>query len=234
MIGYVPGSGWLYRSHPFAAFLLAGGILVAAACVPGPVAPVVLAGGAILLPLVAATLPAARTAAVLSLPFWLFLMVIHGAIGGDPLKALVLGSRLTAIIFGFTAVVSTAHPGRVTEALVQAGAPFGVAYLFSATLQTIARLRERAVAIMETQQCRGLDLRGPIIGRLRNVAPLAVPLVLGALTEIDARAVALETRGAGSGRRRTCLDPPPWRRSDQILAAFSVLVAVGAVAWRWA
>lgn len=234
MIGYVGGSGWLHRAHPFASFLVAVALVIQAVFVPAPVGPVVLLGLAITLPLTSRAYPAVRAALGLSVPLWFFLLVIHGAINDDPLRAVTLGSRLSAILFGFTTVVTTAHPARITEALVRAGAPFSVAYLFSATLQAIPRLKERARVILEAQQCRGLSLRGSVVARVRNLVPLAVPLVLGALAEVDERAIALETRGAAAGRRRTPLDPPEWRPGDSLLVGVSMLLAAAAVTWWWA
>lgn len=204
-----------------------------AAFLPGPRAPIVLVGLTVLLPLGTGAFAAARTAVGLSIPFWFFLVVIHGVIGGDPMKAVVIASRLSSIIIACTTVISVVHPARVTEALVQAGAPFSVAYVFSATLQAVPRLKERAKAILETQQCRGLSLRGPVLARIRNLVPLAVPLVLTALAEIDERAVALETRGAALGVRRTALDPPRWRAADRLVAGASVITGLGALLWWW-
>jgi energy-coupling factor transport system permease protein len=62
------------------------------------------------------------------------------------------------------------------------------------------------------------------------VVPLSIPLVLGALAEVDERALALEARGAGSPARHTPLNPPPDSIVDRAVRwslLFVVLLAVG-------
>jgi len=77
------------------------------------------------------------------------------------------------------------------------------------TLTFVPRLRARAVQVLEAQQCRGLRVGGSPLARLRALGPLVLPLVLGALAEVDQQVLALDTRGVSSGARRTTLDPPP-------------------------
>lgn len=231
MIGYVPGRGVLYSLHPFSSLGLAGALSLAAIIAPAPIGPLLILAVSFLVLLVGAW-GGFRAAAVLSAPFWVFLMAIHWGIRGQPEVGVTIAARLSAIIFVFTAAMTSIHPARLVEGLVQIRAPFGVAYLLSATFQAIPRLSDHARLILETQQCRGLAIRSGLTGRLRALGPLVVPLVLGALVEVDERAVALETRGATPGIRRTSLNPPVWRLRDGVLLGISALAALGAAYWR--
>lgn len=232
MIGYVPGRGILYSLHPFSSLGVAVALSIVAVVAPTPVGPLATLGAAVLVLVLGGAWGGIRPALVLTAPFWLFLLVIHWGVRGQPEVAVVIAARLSAIIVVFTAAVTTVHPGRLVEGLVQIRAPFGVAYLLSATFQAIPRLTDHARCILETQQCRGLSLKSGILGRSKALIPLAVPLVLGALVEVDERASALETRGASAGARRTSLNPPPWCMRDSLIVSGSILSLFGAVVWR--
>ncbi len=230
MIRYIPGNGILHRAHPFTPFTLAGAVVVFAFALPAPGGTSILCALMILLPVIEGVPGILRTAGLLALPFWVFLFGIHGWLGGAPLTALTIAARLTSLIFVFLTVVVSVHPGRFVDSLVARGVPFSAVYLLSATLQAVPRLGHRAQTILEAQRCRGLRVRGSPLHRLRALVPLAIPLVLGSLAEVDERSVALEVRGTGAGVHPTPLDPPPDTPSDRIarwsLAALAVLALV--------
>ena len=224
MIGYAPGASPLHRAHPYTPLAAAGALLLAAFAVttPAPVGVVVLA--AVALALVGGVLGrVARPAFLIALPTWAILLVIHGLLGHEPwgrvlgvrvseaglARALVLGGRLTAILVAFLTVLAVVAPARLVEAMTARGAPFARMFLLVSTLTLVPRLRERAARILEAQQCRGLALGGSPAARLRALVPLVLPLILGALMEVDEQVLALDARGVTSGARRTSLEPPP-------------------------
>jgi energy-coupling factor transporter transmembrane protein EcfT len=94
-------------------------------------------------------------------------------------------------------------------------------------------MRERATRILEAQQCRGLRLGGSVAARVRALGPLALPLILGALAEVDEQVLALDVRGAAAADRRTALDPPA-DTAVQRMVRWSLLVLVAAAyAWKF-
>ncbi len=227
MIGYTPGPGPLRRAHPFTPLTIAGASAVLVFALPAPWGPL-----AVLLAVISTALfervpGALRSAATVALPFWIFLTLIHSVIRADPEAALVFAARITSIIVAFVLAIATVHPGRLVEALIARGVPFAPTFLFASTLQIVPRLRERARTILDAQRCRGLRLRGSLAGRAKAIVPLAVPLVLSSLAEVDERAVALEARGAGAAKRRTPLEPPRDSVLDRSVRYFlTVLVLV--------
>ena len=227
ILGYSAGNSPLHRAHPFTPATAGFAVSVLAFALPGPVGPLVLAVGVVVAVIASRLGQVLVTAFWMSLPFWTFIVVIHVVIGDSPERALTLGMRITAILVAFLAVLAVVHPSRLVDALVERGVPFAFAYLLSATLQAVPRLRERALGILDAQRCRGLRVRGSLWRRARAVVPLAIPLILGALAEVDERAFALEARGAGSVRRRTSLDPP---RDTVLERSLRWLMVVGAVA----
>ena len=224
MIGYRPGRSPLHRAHPYTPLALAGAMLclVFAARAADMAGLVVIA--AVAFALAGGVLGyVARPALLLALPVWLLLLTLHGLLGPEPYRelgpltvsepglarALLLGARITAILFAFLTVLATVSPARLVEAMTERGAPFARMYLLVSTLTIVPRMRARVAQILEAQQCRGLRLHGSPVARVAALGPLVLPLVLGALAEVDEQVLALDTRGVASGAPRTVLDPPP-------------------------
>jgi energy-coupling factor transport system permease protein len=80
-------------------------------------------------------------------------------------------------------------------------------FVIGSAIRTIPRMAERAIEIVESQRARGLDTEGSYLRRVRGVVPLAGPMVLGALTDVEERTMALEARAFSAPGRRTTLRP---------------------------
>jgi energy-coupling factor transport system permease protein len=248
MIGYVTGQSPLHRAHPYTTLTLAGATLLAAFAMTEPAEVWLLALAAVAVAALGQALRAsARAALLLSLPIWALLFVLYGLLGAEPRvalgplslsepgieRALVLGGRVTAIVLSFLTALATTSPHRLVEAMTARGAPFGRTFLLASTLTVLPRMRERAAQILEAQQCRGLRLGGSPLARLKALGPLVLPLILGALAEVDEQVLALDVRGAASGIRRTALDPPPDSRLQQLLRWALLALVVSAYAWKF-
>jgi len=226
-LGYRVGQGLLHRTHPFTTAAIAGAVSLLAFLLPGELAPWGLVAGLCVLALASDLAPVLGTAAAFSAPFWVFLAVIHGVFGHDLGAAILLAGRITAILTGFLLMLASVHPGRLVDAMLARRVPFGIAYLLAATLQAVPQLQRRATGILDAQRCRGLKVRGSLLRRVRAVVPLTVPLVLGALAEVDERALALDIRGAAAGTPRTPLEPPLDGRWDRAVRWMLLAAVVG-------
>jgi energy-coupling factor transport system permease protein len=82
-------------------------------------------------------------------------------------------------------------------------------FVIGSAIRTIPRMAERAGEIVESQRARGMDTEGGPLRRLRGVLPLAGPMVLGAVTDVEERTVALGARAFSAPARRTVLRPIP-------------------------
>ncbi|MDH3291461.1 MAG: energy-coupling factor transporter transmembrane protein EcfT [Gemmatimonadota bacterium] len=231
-LGYRPGTGVLHRAHPFTVLALAGTVAVLAFTLSAPLGPMLLTAGLVAIAVAARVSRTLLTALAFAAPFWVFLVLIHVVFGDSPDRAVTVGSQISAVLVVFLMTLAAVHPGRLVDALLERGVPFHVAYLLVATLQSVPELQRRASAILDAQRCRGLRVRGSVWGRVRSVVPLAVPLVLGALGEVDDRALALEARGAASGLRRTPLDPPHDRLAERVTRWALLGSVLGTIAWR--
>jgi energy-coupling factor transport system permease protein len=82
-------------------------------------------------------------------------------------------------------------------------------FVIGSAIRTIPRMAERAGEIVESQRARGMDTEGSWLRRVRGVLPLAGPMILGALTDVEERTMALEARAFSARERRTTLRPIP-------------------------
>lgn len=238
----------LHRAHPYTPLAIAAGLLLLVFAVRSPAAVWGIVVAAAAFAATGGVLGAVlRPAALLALPTWALLTVLHGLLGGAPHvvvsplafsvpgveRALVFGGRLAAILLAFLTALSTVAPPRLVEAMTARGVPFGRIYLLVSTLTVVPRLRGRVRQIVDAQQCRGLRIGGSPLARLRALGPLVVPLILSALAEVDEQALALDARGGVASGRRTALDPPPEGALDRAVR-WAVLAAVlAAYAWKF-
>lgn len=102
-------------------------------------------------------------------------------------------------------------------------------FVISAAISTVPRMVERAREIVDAQRARGMDTQGGFTRRLRGVVPLAGPLVLGALTDVEERTMALEARAFGAPGRRTVLRPYPDSTLQRATRWLIGLLSVGTI-----
>jgi len=218
--------------HPFSLLAIAAALPAFAWILPAPgggLATATLALALALVPDVRAGARVVRVAVLTAAPFWLFLLLLH-----DLPTTVAMGLRITTMVASFVWLVAALPPDRLVEAMVARGWSLTLAYLFAATLSAVPVLKARAQRIVEAQRCRGLSPRGSVANRLRALRALALPLVLSALHEVDERALALETRGMGSGVHRTPLAAPPDRPLERAARWALLLLCLAAVIWRLA
>lgn len=241
-----PARGLAVAAHPFTPFALAGAVVILAFVLPGPWGPPLLYAATLGLVLAAGVPGAIRPAALVCLPLWIFLFLLHGVLGEGPAieigaarlsrrgldLAVAQAGRLGAIATISFGLLQSFRPSRFVDAVAQRGWSFHAAYLLVATMQAVPRLRARVSEILDAQRARGLRWRGSPVRRGRALVPLIMPLVLGAIAEVDDRAVALETRAVGVRGARTPLAPPPDRAGDRIVRAGALVAVIAAAAWR--
>jgi energy-coupling factor transport system permease protein len=219
--------------HPFTPFLLVLASALLAVLLPAPWGPVALLLLVLVMALLLGAFRQVGAAVLLTLPLWIFLLILHGAMRGGEgwLAAIAQGSRLTAIILASLLAYRAFRPSRFLDAAATRGWSSSAALLVLATLQAAPRLRARVTRILEAQRSRGLRVRGRPLGRARALVPVTLPLILQTLGEVDARAMALDTRGVGTARR-TAREVVRMRWLDWagIMVAFGAVII--ALAWR--
>ena len=141
--------------------------------------------------------------------------------------ALEVVARLVAISGAISLFYLTTTAGDLTIDLERRGVAPRLAFVASASLQTVTAMVDRAAAITAAQRARGLDTEGGITARLRGIVPIVGPVILGALGEVEKRTMALEARGFSRPGRRTLL----WHPADssaQRVARWLMILAIPA------
>jgi energy-coupling factor transport system permease protein len=124
--------------------------------------------------------------------------------------------RLFAISLSIGLFVLTTEPRAFVFDLERRGVPPRFAFVAVATIEAIPTLIERASVIGESQRARGLDTEGSFRARLRGVLPLVGPVIIGSLTDVEERSLALESRAFSRPGRRHLLWSMPdttWERA---------------------
>jgi energy-coupling factor transport system permease protein len=199
------------------ALILGGFLWPAVLIVMGVLVPALVAG--LLRPLLRATLllslPIAISVVIINLLFFpgaqdvLFRVGPVTATREGLVAALEVVLRIIAISGGITLFYLTTLPGDLTIDLERRGVSPRLAFVANASVQTVPAMLERASAITAAQRARGLDTEGSIRARLRGILPIAGPVVLGSISEVEERTMALEARAFSRPGRRTLLWQPP-------------------------
>lgn len=136
--------------------------------------------------------------------------------------------RLFAMSLSIGLFLMTTDPRAFAFDLERRGVSPRVAFVALATIQAVPALVERAGVIGESQRARGLDTEGSIRARLRGVLPLVGPVIIGALTDVEERSLALESRAFGRPGKRHLLWAMPDTAWERWLrwALLALLVAI--------
>jgi energy-coupling factor transport system permease protein len=149
------------------------------------------------------------------------------------LFAAIISLRLLVILSCFYVMMFSTHPAHLVSTFERSGLSPRIAYLMLSTMQTIGELQGRAQTIMEVQKCRGVEVEGSLATRARAFLPLFGPLIIGAVLNLESRALALELRGFSSTKSRTNLHEiteARWEIWLRYLLAILPFLALGA---RW-
>jgi energy-coupling factor transport system permease protein len=118
--------------------------------------------------------------------------------------------RLFAISLSIGLFIMSTHPRAFVFDLERRGVSPRVAFVAVATIEAVPALVERAGVIGESQRARGLDTEGGLRARLRGILPLIGPVIIGSLTDVEERSLALESRAFSRPGRRHLL----WAMAD--------------------
>lgn len=78
-------------------------------------------------------------------------------------------------------------------------------FVILSTLQMFDQLKESTVTIMNAQQCRGIEVNGGMIVRIKSLFPIITPLVLSNIEVMDEKVLTLEARGFSLQNKKTSI-----------------------------
>jgi energy-coupling factor transport system permease protein len=246
-----PGPSAFHRLNPLTKATLATVTAIAAVILGGLLGPALLVLVAVIGPAIAAGVigPLIRTGLLLSLPIAVSAVLVNLFFfpGGEtvllrigPITATAEGlafaleilARILAISGAITLFYLTTRPADLVVDLERRGVSPRVAFVANASVQTVPAMVERAGQITAAQRARGLDTEGSVWRRLRGLLPIVGPVILGSISEVEERTMALEARGFTRPGRRTLLWAPPDRAAEAVLRWGLVLGLVALIVVR--
>ena len=137
--------------------------------------------------------------------------------------------RLFAISLSIGLFIMTTEPRAFVFDLERRGVPPRAAFVAVATIEAVPTLVERATTISESQRARGLDTEGSFVARVRGLLPIVGPVIIGSLTDVEERSLALESRAfSRPGRRHLLWTMPDSGRERALRWVLVVALAVAA------
>lgn len=147
---------------------------------------------------------------------------------------LIAASQAALRVLAFATSVAlfalTTRTDELVDDLERRGLGRRAAFILTTAIGTVPRLAERAREIVEAQRSRGLNTEGGYLARARGVLPVAGPLVLSALTEVEHRAMALEARAFAAPGKRTLLRAYPDSTAQRLLRWGLVVLTIVSIA----
>jgi energy-coupling factor transport system permease protein len=117
-------------------------------------------------------------------------------------------------------------------ALVKIKIPYRFAFIMTTALSLLPAIQGRASIITQAQLCRGVaDFEGgKIWDKLRVVANMMIPLILGTFRDSQTLDVAMSSRAFGAPNKRTFFMESHFHALDYVvLTASCILMVVGIV-----
>ena len=140
--------------------------------------------------------------------------------------------RLFAISTSIGLFILTTEPRAFVLDLERRGVPPRAAFVAVATIEAVPTVLGRAAVIGESQRARGLDTEGSFRARLRGLLPMVGPVILGSLTDVEERSLALESRAFSRPGRRHLLWAMPDTTWERVLRWSLGAALVGLIAFR--
>jgi energy-coupling factor transport system permease protein len=137
----------------------------------------------------------------------------------------VIAFGLSAALFALTTPVDD-----LLVELERRGLGRRAAFVVGAAMTAVPRTLARARDVAEAQRARGLDTEGGPVRRARGLVPLAGPVVLGSLAEVEERTMTLEARAFTAPGRRTLLRRLPDSGRQRLFRWAALLATAGATA----
>ncbi len=220
---YVPGNSFLHKLHPLTKLAGAALVLAILYLLTWPFVPLILFVMLLLLAVVSGVSHTLlRVVVRLVLPIAISLFLIQGVLfpppGAVPFYsvgpirltwegirfAYDIVSRLVVLTTVILLILKVTHPADLVNALTERGLPRSIGYILLISLQIAPDMSARASAILDAQRSRGLETeRGWL--RVGALVPLFTPLVVGALADVEERAMALESRAFAAAGPKTVL-----------------------------
>ncbi len=139
---------------------------------------------------------------------------------------LVLTLRFMVLICVFQLFVISTQPRDIVHTMERMKIPVDYTLMFLIALRFIPTLQIEGKRIHEAQLARGYNPGAGIIGKVRSVAPIVIPLVSNALARATVLGLTIDIRGYRTGTR-TRLREFAFQKRDYATIAVIVIAGCG-------
>ena len=148
---------------------------------------------------------------------------------GAILFAVQMALRFAVLIFAFQLLVISTQPRDLVNALYTLRVPGDYALMFLIAIRFIPTLQREGARINEAQLSRGYFPGGGVFGKVKQLGPVMLPLMLNSLAKADTLGLTIDMRGyrlASEYRRKLVYHAAD---AGMILLVILVLAGVAAV-----
>lgn len=143
-------------------------------------------------------------------------------------RGIYLGARFLIVVFLSYLFVLTTSPNDLAYALMQAGLPYRFGFTLVTALRLIPLFEEEALTVFRAQQVRGMSYdRHRLRHIVRDLKSLLLPMLVSAMSKVDALAISMEGRCFGMHATRTYYRGQPFKGLDWLaLGGWFVVVSL--------
>lgn len=171
-----------------------------------------------------------------SIPFVKLSISKSGIISG-----LTYSLRLCLLILFAAILTLTTSPIEITDALEKILAPlnsFGlpvhdITMMMTLSLRFIPTLIQEADKLRKAQISRGVNFKGNLVNRIKNVVPLILPLFMSVFRRADELALAMDARCYTGSEERTRYKKLEFEYTDYIVISVSLLILICALVLKY-
>jgi energy-coupling factor transport system permease protein len=142
--------------------------------------------------------------------------------------------KIDSMIIAGIIFLSTTRNEEIFMGLIRLRMPYTMSFAFSTALRLVPTFIGAGATINDAQKSRGLNLEaGNIFVRFKNHIPLLVPIFLTSIRSTNQLAMALESKGFGSSKKRTFYFTIGYQSDDFIIIiVLLILLAINFIL-RW-
>ena len=145
----------------------------------------------------------------------------------------VAGRLLSVVLLGYLFVLTT-EPNDLGYALMQTGLPYRYGFMLITALRLVPLFEQEAQTVYQAQLARGIAYDRGSLKRFFTLArQFFLPLLVSAMSKVDALAVSMEGRCFGKYPRRTFLREVTFTRRDGVALGALLVGAIALIVLRF-
>ena len=139
---------------------------------------------------------------------------------------ILLSLRFIVLIYAFQLFLMSTQPRDLVHTMERMRIPIDYILMFVIALRFIPTLQIEGNRIHEAQLARGYNPGTGMMGKIRSVAPIVIPLVSNALARATVLGLTIDIRGYRTATR-TRLREFPFQRMDYLITGSMIAISCG-------